>query len=90
MARILGETGNYVTEESMQKFKRQILVIVLASFFLALVIGFLLGFSVSEHFYVWMTISIVIIVVILILTIRLTDSISDRVERELRQSEVRS
>ena len=87
MARVLGEAGSYVTEQSIKKFKRQIMVIVLASFFLALVIGFSLGFSVSERSYLWMTISIVIIVLILVLTIRLTDRVSDRLERERKQEQ---
>lgn len=87
MAQVLGETGSYATEESMKKFKRQIMVIVLASFFLALVIGFWLGFSVSEQSYVWMAIAIVFIVLILVFTILLTDRVSDRLERERRDVE---
>jgi uncharacterized membrane protein YdbT with pleckstrin-like domain len=87
MAQVLGETGRHVTEQSIKKFKRQIMVIVLASFFLALVIGFLLGFSVSEQSYVWMAIAIVFIVLILVLTILLTDRVSDRLERERRDVE---
>jgi Ca2+/Na+ antiporter len=82
MARVLGEAARYVTGQSLKKYKRQIIIVVLASFLLALVIGFWLGFSLNKHSYLWMTISIFIVVLILVLTMRLTDSISDRLERE--------
>jgi len=82
MARVLGEAARYVTGQSLKKYKRQFIAILLASFFLALVIGFWLGLSLNKHSYVWTAISIFIIALIFVLTIRLTDKVSDNLERE--------
>jgi Ca2+/Na+ antiporter len=83
MARVLGETARHVTEQSIKKFKRQIIVIVLASFFLALVIGFLLGLIFNKQPYLWITILIFIMaILIVVLIFRFTDRVSERLERE--------
>ena len=82
MARVLGEAARYVTGQSLKKYKRQFIAIFLASFFLALVIGIWLGLSLNKHSYVWTAISIFVIALIFVLTIRLTDKVSDRLERE--------
>jgi hypothetical protein len=43
MAKVLGETARYVTKESIKKYQREFIVIILASFFLALGLGLLFG-----------------------------------------------
>ena len=87
MARVLGEAARYVTGQSLKKYKRQFIAILLASFFLALVIGIWLGLSLNKHSYVWTAISIFVIALIFVLTIRLTDKVSDRLERERKQEQ---
>ena len=82
MARVLGEAARYVTGQSLKKYRQQFTVVILASFFLALVIGIWLGLSICRKSYLWMTISILIEALLLFITMRLTDRVSDKLERE--------
>jgi hypothetical protein len=82
MARVLGETARYVTKQSIKRFQRQVIVIVLASFFLALIIGFWLGLSLNKQAYLWVWIPIFIIALILFLTTQLTNRVTNKLEKK--------
>jgi len=82
MAKVLGETARYITKESIKRYQREFIVINLASFFLALIIGFWLGLSLNKHAYLWIWISIFIVALILFLTIQLTNRVTVKLERK--------
>jgi len=82
MAKILGETARYVTKESIKRYQREFIVINLASFFLALIIGFWLGLSLNKQAYLWIWIPIFIVALILFLTTQLTNRVTNKLERK--------
>ena len=82
MAKVLGETARYVTKESIKRYQREFIVINLASFFLALIIGFWLGFSLNKQTYLWIIVSIIIVALILFLTTQLTNRVTNKLERK--------
>jgi hypothetical protein len=82
MAKVLGETARYVTKQSIKKYQREFIVINLASFFLALIIGFWLGLRLNKQAYLWIWIPIFIIALILFLTTQLTNRVTDKLERK--------
>jgi Ca2+/Na+ antiporter len=82
MARVLGEAARYVTRQSVKKYQREFVVINLASYFLAFIIGLWLGLSLTKHAYLWMWITIFILALILFLTIQFTNSVTDKLERK--------
>lgn len=82
MAKVLGKSARYVTRQSIKKYQRQFIVINLASFFLALIIGLWLGLSLNKQAYLWIWIPIFIIVLILFLTTQLTNRVTEKLERK--------
>jgi hypothetical protein len=78
MAKVLGETARYVTDQSIRKFRKRFTVIFLVSYFFASVLGYLLGVNKQPY----SLIIIVILVVALPAIVRLTVRISEKLERE--------
>lgn len=78
MAKVLGETARYVTEQSIRKFRKQFTVIFLVFYFLASVLGYLLGINKQPY----SLIIILILVISLPVIVQLTVRISEKLERE--------
>jgi Nuclease-related domain len=49
VAKVLGETGRYVADQSIKKYQRQFIVIFLVFFGLAFLIGYLLGKNIQPY-----------------------------------------
>ncbi len=49
MAKVLGETGRYVADQSIKKYQRQFIVIFLVFFGLAFLMGYLLGKNIHPY-----------------------------------------
>lgn len=82
MAKVLGESAKYVTKQSLKKYQRQFIAIVLVTFFLSLIIGFWLGLSLNRHNYLWIWIPILIIVLMLFLANQVINKVTDRLEKK--------
>jgi len=80
MAKVLGETARYVTEQSIKKFQKQIIVIFLVFYFLVFGLGYLLGLSINKQPY--SLIMVLIFIVAILVVVRLTNRISEKLERE--------
>ncbi|MDA8090378.1 MAG: nuclease-related domain-containing protein [Nitrospiraceae bacterium] len=78
MAKVLGETGRYVTEQSIKKYQKQFMTLFLAFGFLALSLGFLLG----GRFRPYAVIPGVLFIGILPFAMKKLDRIVDELERE--------
>jgi hypothetical protein len=78
MAKVLGESARYVTEQSIRKFRKQFMVIFLVFYFLASGLGYLLGINKQPY----SLIMILILVVALPVIFRLMIKISEKLERE--------
>ena len=74
MAKILGESGRYVTQQSIKKFQRQVFIIFLAFYLLSFAVGYL---SCSKQSYL-----IIIFPALIFITYKLTSRISGRFEKE--------
>ena len=59
MAKVLGETARYVTEQSIKKFRKQFTVIFLVFYFLAFGLGYLLGLNKQPYSLIMILIFIV-------------------------------
>ncbi len=78
MAKVLGETGRFVTNQSIKKYQRQFLVIFLSFYFAALAIGYMLGRNVQPF-------SLILIVAfagLLPFVLKKINRIVDNLERE--------
>jgi hypothetical protein len=78
MAKVLGETARYVTEQSIKRFQKQFVIMFLVCYFLALGLGYLLGLR--KHPYPLIIILIFIVTIPVI--VRLTNRIIEKLERE--------
>lgn len=78
MAKVLGETGRYVTDQSIKKYQRQFMALFLGFGFLALSLGFLLG----GRFRPFAIIPGVLFIGILPFAMKKLDRIVDELERE--------
>ncbi len=79
MAKVLGETARFVTKLSIKKYQWQFLTLLLVSYCFALVLGLLIGLSLSKHPY--STILFLIFIAVIPLIMRLTNSIIDKLEK---------
>jgi hypothetical protein len=80
MAKVLGETARYVTEQSIKRYQMQFIVIVLVCYFFALGLGYFLCLNLNKQPYLPITILIFIVAIPII--IRLTNRVSEKLERE--------
>ncbi len=78
MAKVLGETARYVTEQSIKKSQKQFVIMFLTFYFLAFGMGYLSGLK--KHPYPLIMILIFIVAVPVI--VRLTNRIIEKLERE--------
>jgi hypothetical protein len=76
MAKVLGESARYVTEQSIREFRKQFTVIFLVFYFVASGLGYLLGINKQPYSL------IMILVVALPVIVRLMVKISEKLERE--------
>jgi hypothetical protein len=83
MAKVLGETARYVTNQSIKKYQRQMLIIVLVSCSFFFGSGFFVSLSLTKQSYPLLTIFISIIAIAgAALLIRSTNRIAERLEKE--------
>jgi hypothetical protein len=80
MAKILGETARYVTEQSLKRSKRQMLILVLVSCFFSFSLGSLINFTLTKQLYSSITffIFIVFIPIIAFLTNKATEKLEKK------------
>lgn len=83
MAKVLGESARYVTKESIKRYQKQFILIILVSFCFAFVFGFLFNYGINKGQYWWITIlSFSVAFLVLALSFRFMDRVSERLEKE--------
>lgn len=78
MAKVLGETARFVTEQSIKKFRKRFTFIFLVFYFFAFVLGYLLGLNKQPY----SLIMVLIFVAALPVIVRLTVKLSEKLEKE--------
>jgi hypothetical protein len=83
MAKVLGGSARYVTRQSIKKYQRQFVFIILVPYCFALILGFLFCYDLNKEQDWWITIlSFIMAFLMLALSFRLADRVSERLERK--------
>jgi hypothetical protein len=81
MARVLGGPARYVTKQSIKKYQLQFLTIFFAAYFVALILGFFLGFNFQKYPYVQIA-SLIFVVAAAVVARSVINKIIDNLEKK--------